>query len=49
MLILRPPPDAVTILERKVIAYQQAIERILGAAPGALPLLDLELTKRWLE
>lgn len=49
LLILHPPPDAVVILERKVIAYQQAIERILGAAPGALPLLDLELTKRWLE
>lgn len=49
MLILHPPVDAVAILERKVLAYQQAIERLLGAEPGAFRLLDIELTKRWLE
>ena len=49
MLILHPPANADAVIERKVLTYQGAIERILGAAPGALPLFDLELTKRWLE
>lgn len=49
MLILHPPENVSVILERKVIAYQEAIEHILGAPPGSLPLFDLELTKRWLE
>ena len=49
MLILHPPAQADAIIEQKVLAYQEAIERILGAPPGSLPLFDLELTKRWLE
>ncbi len=49
LLILQPPVDAVAGLERKVLAYQQAIERLLGAAPGAFQLFDIELIKRWLE
>ncbi|MEZ4727225.1 MAG: TetR/AcrR family transcriptional regulator [Caldilineaceae bacterium] len=48
-LILSPPEDATAILEHKVVAYQQAVERILGAPPGALPLFDVDLIKRWLE
>lgn len=49
LLILHPPENAGAIIEQKVLTYQGAIERILGAAPGSLPLFDLELTKRWLE
>lgn len=49
MIILHPPDNADAIIERKVVAYQGAIERILGAPPGTLPLIDLALTKRWLE
>lgn len=48
-LILSPPENATALLEHKVIAYQQAIERILGAPPGSLPLFDLDLIRRWLE
>lgn len=49
LLLLQPPANVLAILERKVAAYQQAVERILGAAPGSLPLFDIELTKRWFE
>lgn len=49
MLILHPPVNAGAILEQKVVAYQQATERILDAPSGSLPLFDIELTKRWLD
>jgi AcrR family transcriptional regulator len=42
-----PQPDALLRLEAVVGAYQDALERILGAPAGSLPLVDVEMIKEW--
>src|SRR5579859_3950631 len=34
-------------VERTIAVYQDALERILGVAPGSLPLADLATIRRW--
>ncbi|MCB0140925.1 MAG: hypothetical protein KDE50_13545, partial [Caldilineaceae bacterium] len=47
-LLLHPQPDVATLLAQNVNAYQQATERILGAAPGSLHIFDAaELYEKW--
>jgi TetR/AcrR family transcriptional regulator, transcriptional repressor for nem operon len=42
------PPDALQRLEAIAGAYSQALERILGAPAGSLPLVDVVMLKEWL-
>jgi AcrR family transcriptional regulator len=42
------PPDALEQLEAVIGAYSDSMERILGAAPGSLPLVDVNVLKEWL-
>jgi len=42
-----PQLDALPRLEAIVGAYQDALERILGAPAGSLPLVDVEMIKEW--
>ncbi|MCB9791387.1 MAG: TetR/AcrR family transcriptional regulator [Alphaproteobacteria bacterium] len=42
-------PGAPSEAERTRAAYTQAIERLLGAAPGRLPLFEPEALRRWIE
>jgi len=42
-----PQPDALQRLEAIVGAYSEALERILGAPAGSLPLADVGLLKEW--
>jgi AcrR family transcriptional regulator len=42
-----PQPDAFHHLEAILGAYSDALERILGAPPGSLPLADVNLLKEW--
>ena len=47
-LLLHPQPDVATLLAQNVNAYQQATERILGAAPGSLPIFDADtIYEKW--
>jgi len=48
-LIIQPELEADTlqILEEITTSYQQAMERILGAAPGSLPIFDTAILKEW--
>ena len=43
-----PAVDALQRLEAIIGAYSEALERILGAPPGSLPLADIALLKEWL-
>lgn len=49
MLVLDPPADVLTVLERQVLAHRESIERMLTAPAGSLNLFDLDLTRQWLE
>jgi AcrR family transcriptional regulator len=49
LLILDPPQDAHTMIERRVAANQQAIERMLQAPAGSLRLYDLSQIEQWLQ
>jgi TetR/AcrR family transcriptional repressor of nem operon len=42
------PPDALERLEAIAGAYSQALERVLGAPAGSLPLVDVVNLKEWL-
>ena len=42
------PEDALQRLEAIAGAYSQALERILGAPAGSLPLVDVVILKEWL-
>jgi len=42
------PVDALQRLEAIAGAYSQALERILGAPAGSLPLVDVAILKEWL-
>jgi AcrR family transcriptional regulator len=49
LLLADPPPgDALQRLESIMGAYAEAIERILGAPAGSLPLADVDLLKEWI-
>jgi AcrR family transcriptional regulator len=49
LLLTDPPPsDALARLEAIVGAYSEALERILGAPSGSLPLMDTDMLKKWL-
>jgi AcrR family transcriptional regulator len=49
LLLTDPPPsDALARMEAIVGAYSEALERILGAPAGSLPLVDIGLLKDWL-
>ncbi len=47
LLADEPPPDALHRLEAIIGAYSDAVERILGAPAGSLPLADVALLKEW--
>ncbi len=42
-----PSPDDLQQITNKVAAYTDAIERILGTAPGSLVLMDTETIRTW--
>ncbi len=48
LLSEEPPADALPRLEAIIGAYSEAIERILGAPTGSLPLADVAILKEWL-
>jgi AcrR family transcriptional regulator len=49
LLLTDPQPsDALPRLEAIVGAYSEALERILGAPSGSLPLMDTDMLKKWL-
>ncbi len=41
--------DLLPAAEKKLIVSQHAIERLLGAAAGSLPIMDVESLKPWFE
>jgi AcrR family transcriptional regulator len=41
--------DTLAIIERKIIVYHQAIERVLNAPAGSIKLFDLDQVKPWLD
>ena len=47
--LVRPDPDPhiVPYLKALTASYQQAMERILGAAPGSLPIFDPVILEEW--
>jgi AcrR family transcriptional regulator len=48
LLLADPTPsEALPRLEATVGAYSEALERILGAPAGSLPLMDMDLLKEW--
>ncbi|MEI7771283.1 MAG: TetR/AcrR family transcriptional regulator [Chloroflexales bacterium] len=47
LLTPAPQPDALQVAERMVMAYNDALERVLGARPGSLHLIDAETTREW--
>jgi hypothetical protein len=48
MLFLEPDPGSLTFVMETVGAYTDAIERIIGAPPGSLTLVNEEVMKEWL-
>jgi hypothetical protein len=47
-LLLHPRPEVATLLEETVNAYQQATERVLGAAEGTLQIFDAAIIyEKW--
>ncbi len=48
-MVLHPEchAEALQRLERFINAYQDAFERILGAAPGSLQLFDINIMRAW--
>ena len=42
-----PNPQVLHYLQLLTASYQEAMERILGANPGSLPLFDPSLLKEW--
>lgn len=42
-------PDAFEQIERSVAAHTEALERILGAPPGSLVLMDTAMIHAWIE
>jgi AcrR family transcriptional regulator len=48
LLSEEPPADGLQRLEAIIGAYSEAMERILGAPAGSLPLADIAMMKEWL-
>ncbi|MBX0329470.1 TetR/AcrR family transcriptional regulator [Oscillochloris sp. ZM17-4] len=48
-MLLTPNPqiDALQVADHMVAAYNDALERVLGARPGSLHLIDPETTREW--
>jgi len=48
-LLIQPElqAEAFQSLDQSAASYQQAVERILGAEPGSLPLFDTPILKEW--
>jgi AcrR family transcriptional regulator len=49
LLTDEPPPDALTRLINTMAAYINAMERILGAPPDSLKLIDIDMLKVWIK
>lgn len=51
VMILQKPENGNLwpIVRQKALVSQYAIERVLGAAPGSLPIIDLDSLKLWFE
>ena len=47
LLTEEPQPDVLQRLEAIIGAYSDALERILGAPAGSLPLADVDMIKEW--
>lgn len=48
LLADEPLPDGLHRLESIIGAYSDAVERILGAPVGSLPLVDVDMLKEWM-
>jgi AcrR family transcriptional regulator len=48
-MLVQPKPDSCvpTRLEELSASHQDAVERILGAKPGSLPLFDTSILREW--
>lgn len=44
-----PNGDASSVAARRLMVSQDAIERLLGAAPGSLPFMEIEDLDPWFE
>jgi hypothetical protein len=49
LLNLEACDEPILLLKRKKAAYEQTVERTLGAAPGSLPLFDEAIIEAWFE
>ena len=47
LLSFEPKRDELQRIESTVAAYTDALERVLGASTGSLPLVDAETLKEW--
>ena len=47
LLAPEPMPDRVERLEHTFAFYADALERLVGAPHGSLPLVDMDLIKQW--
>lgn len=47
ILSYEPNRDSLQDVEKTVAAYTDALERVLGAPPGSLNLMDVETLKEW--
>jgi AcrR family transcriptional regulator len=47
LLEAEPGRDALELVERKIAAYERAVERLLGAPQDALRIYELDRVKRW--
>lgn len=47
MLEEKPQPDVLVRLEALSASHQDAVERVLGAEPGTLPLFDITILREW--
>ena len=45
----KPDADAFFIASRRLMVSQDAVERLLGAAPGSLPFMEIEDLDPWFE
>ena len=49
LLTIEPDDHTLEIITRKVNVYERAIERVLGAPPNSLQLVDLNVIRLWFE
>ncbi|MFN8495037.1 MAG: TetR/AcrR family transcriptional regulator [Caldilineaceae bacterium] len=48
-LTLDQTPDPLAAIEQTIVVYTDAIERVLGAPPGSLPLIDAQVLRLWVD